>query len=95
MDGGSILPVLALDLRPNDDVLDMCAAPGGKSLVALQTLLPGALVANDLKISRTNRIHKVIDEYLDGMGQWEDKLFVTQNDARYIFEQDLFNKVGN
>lgn len=41
MDGGSILPVLALDLKLGDKVLDMCSAPGGKALTVLQTLLPG------------------------------------------------------
>ena len=41
MDAASLLPVFALDLRPEDHVLDLCAAPGGKSLVMLQTLLPG------------------------------------------------------
>uniref|UniRef100_A0A1Y1KZT4 NOL1/NOP2/Sun domain family member 4 n=1 Tax=Photinus pyralis TaxID=7054 RepID=A0A1Y1KZT4_PHOPY len=40
MDGGSVLPVLALDLKPGHRFLDMCAAPGGKSYVALQTLYP-------------------------------------------------------
>nr|CAD7404094.1 unnamed protein product [Timema cristinae] len=40
LDGGSLLPVLALDLQPGDKVLDMCAAPGGKSLMMLQTLYP-------------------------------------------------------
>lgn len=37
LDGGSILPVLALDLKKTDFVLDMCAAPGGKSLLISQT----------------------------------------------------------
>ncbi len=41
MDGASILPVLALGIQPGDTVLDLCAAPGGKSLAILQTLLPG------------------------------------------------------
>lgn len=41
MDGGSLLPVLALGVNPGDRVLDMCAAPGGKSLLILQTLFPG------------------------------------------------------
>lgn len=41
MDGGSILPVFALDLKLGDRVLDMCSAPGGKALATLQTLLPG------------------------------------------------------
>jgi len=41
LDGGSLLPVLALGVNPGDRVLDMCAAPGGKSLMILQTLFPG------------------------------------------------------
>lgn len=44
MDGASLLPVLALDVKPGDRVLDMCAAPGGKSLLVLQTLMPGVYI---------------------------------------------------
>jgi len=40
MDAASLLPVLALDLRPGHRVLDMCAGPGGKSLAMLQTMYP-------------------------------------------------------
>lgn len=43
MDGASLLPVLALDLQPGERLLDLCAAPGGKTLLALQTMLPGDL----------------------------------------------------
>ena len=40
MDGASILPVLALGIKKDDTILDLCASPGGKSLAMLQTLLP-------------------------------------------------------
>jgi 16S rRNA C967 or C1407 C5-methylase (RsmB/RsmF family) len=43
MDAASILPVVALDLDPSDSVLDLCAAPGGKSLAILQTLQSGKI----------------------------------------------------
>ena len=41
MDAASVLPVIALDLQEDDHVLDLCAAPGGKTLTILQTQLPG------------------------------------------------------
>ncbi|CAB3230122.1 unnamed protein product [Arctia plantaginis] len=58
MDCGSVLSVLALNLTPGDRLLDLCSAPGGKALVALQTLLPDVVVCNDISISRSNRTPK-------------------------------------
>lgn len=55
MNGASILPVLALDIQAGDKILDACAAPGGKSLLMLQSLLPGIVVSNDIMASRINR----------------------------------------
>ncbi|XP_012535775.1 5-methylcytosine rRNA methyltransferase NSUN4 [Monomorium pharaonis] len=93
LDGASVLPVLALDVQPGDAVLDMCAAPGGKTLSILQTLMPNIMVANDIQKSRVNRIHKVIDQYVAGIGEWEKRLFVTERDARFIDDKDMFNKI--
>lgn len=50
LDGGSIVPVLALNLEKGETLLDMCAAPGGKSLLAAQTLLLGIV---HISISKT------------------------------------------
>ena len=87
------MPILALDLQPGDRMLDMCAAPGGKSFVSIQTLLPGMIVMNDILPKRVKRIKEVIDEFLSSMNLWEGKLLITQKDARLIDEKDLFNKV--
>lgn len=35
MDGASVLPVLALDIKSGEDVGDLCASPGGKTLSIL------------------------------------------------------------
>ena len=43
MNASSLLPVIALNLQPGDKVLDLCAAPGGKSLAILLTMLPGTI----------------------------------------------------
>lgn len=39
-DASSLFPVLALDVRPEETVLDLCSAPGVKALALLQTLIP-------------------------------------------------------
>ncbi|NXC66105.1 NSUN3 protein, partial [Anhinga anhinga] len=41
LNAASLLPVLALEVKDGEDVLDLCAAPGGKSVAALQCACPG------------------------------------------------------
>ncbi|XP_076653557.1 5-methylcytosine rRNA methyltransferase l(2)10685 [Halictus rubicundus] len=91
-DGGSLLPVLALDIKMGDVVLDMCAAPGGKAITILQTLMPRIVVANDASESRANKIHAVAKQYLFNTDM--EKMFcITQRDAREIEDKDLYNKI--
>ena len=66
MDAASVMPVLALDVQPDDDVLDMCAAPGGKAMLILQCLdsdSGGSLLCNDSSLSRLNRLRNVLTTY--------------------------------
>lgn len=92
-----MLPPLLLDLRQGDRVLDACAAPGGKSLLMLQTLLPQQLICNDVMESRVNRIHKVMREYLIDYKKWfvgrEPPLILQQGDARNLNEYGSFDKI--
>ncbi|KZC12019.1 Putative methyltransferase NSUN4 [Dufourea novaeangliae] len=92
-DGGSILPVLALDIQLGDVVLDMCAAPGGKTLTILQTLMPRIVVANDITESRVNRITNVMQQYVSNVCETECMIHLTQGDARQIEEHDIYNKI--
>lgn len=41
LNAASLLPVLALEVKDGEDVLDLCAAPGGKSVAILQCAYPG------------------------------------------------------
>lgn len=66
MDPASIFVAEALAVQPDDFVLDMCAAPGGKSLVLIEALArgPGEILLNELSEGRRDRLTKVIQQYV-------------------------------
>lgn len=55
-DPSSRIPVDLLDPQPGEDVLDLCAAPGGKSLVIADAMKSGRLVAVDMPGPRIERL---------------------------------------
>jgi 16S rRNA C967 or C1407 C5-methylase (RsmB/RsmF family) len=65
MDLGSVRVAEALKVEPQMDVLDMCAAPGGKSLVMLFGIKAnGRFLLLDLSIERLRRLKRVMSEYI-------------------------------
>ncbi|XP_053806820.1 5-methylcytosine rRNA methyltransferase NSUN4 [Vidua chalybeata] len=80
MDAASLLPVLALNVQPDDFVLDLCAAPGGKTLALLQTGFCGHLAANDVSVSRTKRLYHILHSYVPK--EVRDTVSVTSYDGR-------------
>lgn len=95
MDGASILPPLVLNVQPGDHVFDACAAPGGKSLLMLQTHLPKVLVSNDIQESRCNRIKKIMNQYIyDFESSWSHhRCIIRRDDARNVSEYGVYDKV--
>ncbi len=64
MDPASVITALALEARPDETVLDMCAAPGGKSLVLAEAMRSGNLILNEMSESRRERLNRVLHEYI-------------------------------
>lgn len=65
LDPASVLAALALAPVPGQSVLDMCAAPGGKSLVLGRLLAGnGELTLNEFSRKRRDRLKSVIREFL-------------------------------
>ena len=80
MDLASIFPVLALDPKPSEKILDMCAAPGGKTLIIFELMRgQGKLVANEMAADRRARLKRVICDYVPN--ECQKSIQVTSYDA--------------
>jgi len=94
LDGGSVLAAIALDVQPGDQVLDLCAAPGGKSLQLFSRLgTEGSLISNDLSRNRRGRLRRVLDGFIPEGAQGQVKL--TGHDATRwcLYEKEKYDRI--
>ncbi len=80
MDPASAIVARALEVRSTDEVLDMCAAPGGKTLILAEQMslqnpdgVSGTLISNEMSESRRDRLVRVLHEYIPK----EKRLFIS------------------
>lgn len=93
-DPASVAAALALGVEPGQRVLDLCAAPGGKTLVLAAALGEhGELVANDRSAARRTRLARVLDEHLPSA--LRARVQVTGHDATRwsLHERDAYDRV--
>jgi len=65
LDSASVTAASALRLPESGEILDACAAPGGKSLVIASAMSSEArLLSNELSSDRRRRLSLVLDEHL-------------------------------
>jgi len=65
LDSASVAAAMALRLPGAGEILDACAAPGGKTLVMASRMAPGTrLLANELSSDRRRRLSDVLDRHL-------------------------------
>ena len=80
LDEASVFAAKALAVEPGMDVLDMCAAPGGKSLVFASMLKgEGSLQCNDRSPDRRLRLQHVLENSLPE--SWRSIINVTGYDC--------------
>uniref|UniRef100_A0A3B4UDP1 5-cytosine rRNA methyltransferase NSUN4 n=1 Tax=Seriola dumerili TaxID=41447 RepID=A0A3B4UDP1_SERDU len=81
LDAASVLPCLALNVQEGHNVLDLCAAPGGKTLALLQTQAIRFLCVNDTSVSRTLRLRKVLQSYVPKEFLTDENIRITSFDG--------------
>jgi 16S rRNA (cytosine1407-C5)-methyltransferase len=82
----SLVPPLALDPQPGQDILDLCAAPGGKSAhIAALTRNAATLWLNDGIKTRLSKLNEVVQRF--GVRAAEITSFPAQYADKYIERQ--------
>lgn len=90
-DESAMLAVESMHLKPDDLVLDACAAPGGKTVQIAENLTTGKVVALDIHAHKV----KLIEQNAQRM-QVADRIQALQLDARKVderFADETFDKI--
>ena len=93
IDAAAILPVLALGIKFRDRVADLCAAPGGKTLLMLSTFRPSFLFACDPDKERFPILRQKVNDFLPQTDNLTSSYHLEQCSAQDIDLEAIFDKV--
>uniref|UniRef100_A0A3Q3K638 SAM-dependent MTase RsmB/NOP-type domain-containing protein n=1 Tax=Monopterus albus TaxID=43700 RepID=A0A3Q3K638_MONAL len=82
LNAASLLPVLALQVRDGEKVLDLCSAPGGKALAIMQCATPALLCCNEPDPHRRDWLAKTLESYLPH--SLNSRVIVSAQDGRHF-----------
>uniref|UniRef100_F6U5C4 NOP2/Sun RNA methyltransferase 3 n=1 Tax=Monodelphis domestica TaxID=13616 RepID=F6U5C4_MONDO len=93
LNAASLLPVLALEIQNGERVLDMCAAPGGKSVALLQCAYPGYFHCNEYDNLRSKWLKQTLESFIPQ--PMMNIIKVSELDGREIgdLQPEMFDKV--
>ena len=83
-----------MKIQPDNKVLDLCAAPGGKTFSILQRLDKdtGSLTVNELSADRRRRLRKVLDAYIPPH-VLENVTVLGRDGTRFFDEPEQYDRV--
>lgn len=94
LDEASLIVASLLPVNPGETILDMCAAPGGKSLILAKGLAgEGVLILNDRSSERRARLRNVVETHLPP--PLAAPIKITSHDGRKwgLYQQEVYDAI--
>ncbi|KAJ0056587.1 hypothetical protein NL108_010509, partial [Boleophthalmus pectinirostris] len=86
LNAASLLPVLALQVKDGEKILDLCSAPGGKAIAIMQSCNPDLLCCNEPDPHRREWLAKTMESFLPP--SLNSCVTVSAQDGRYFGQSE-------